>query len=54
MRRSPLLCIYYSTVQLPELTPPEAEETESFRYVGLSAMITCNSLIFLIIEVPGD
>ena len=46
--------LYHSTVQLPELTPPVAEETESFRCVSLSAINTYEPLIFVIIEVPGD
>jgi hypothetical protein len=41
-------------VQLPELTPPEAEETENFRCVILSAINTYDPLIFVTIEVPGD
>ena len=52
--RFPLFYIYHSTVQLPELTPPVAEETESFRCVSLLAINTYEFLIFVTIEVPGD
>jgi ATPase subunit of ABC transporter with duplicated ATPase domains len=38
-------------MQLPELTPPAAEETESFRYVILSSWMRSEPLTSAIIKV---